>query len=89
MESNHGEMFRTLTTSQGIKEIISLSASYFNSLDSVTSKKLENTTQKLIRPRFLQMIVLLLSLLNDADLTSIADFLESTYQLKADRKHIE
>ena len=30
---NHGSMFRTLTTSQGIKEIISLSASYFNSLD--------------------------------------------------------
>ena len=83
---NHGSMFRTLTTSQGIKEIISLSASYFNSLDPVGGK---DTTQKLIRPRFLQMIVLLLSLLNDADLTEIADFLESTYKLKAERKHLE
>jgi hypothetical protein len=83
---NHGSMFRTLTTSQGIKEIISLSASYFNSLDPEGGK---DTTQKLIRPRFLQMIVLLLSLLNDEDLSDIADFLESTYKLKAERKHLE
>jgi hypothetical protein len=83
---NHGSMFRTLTTSQGIKEIISLSASYFNSLDPVGSS---DNTQKLIRPRFLQMIVLLLSLLNDEDLSEIADFLESTYKLKAERKHLE
>jgi hypothetical protein len=79
-------MFRTLTTSQGIKEIISLSASYFNSLDPEGGK---DTTQKLIRPRFLQMIVLLLSLLNDEDLSDIADFLEATYKLKAERKHLE
>jgi hypothetical protein len=83
---NHGSMFRTLTTSQGIKEIISLSASYFNSLDPEGGK---DTTQKLIRPRFLQMIVLLLSLLNDEDLSDIGDFLESTYKLKAERKHLE
>jgi hypothetical protein len=83
---NHGSMFRTLTTSQGIKEIISLSASYFNSLDPVGGK---DNTQKLIRPRFLQMIVLLLSLLNNEDLSEIADFLEATYKLKAERKHLE
>jgi hypothetical protein len=83
---SHREMFRTLTTSQGIKEIISLSAAYFNSLDPAGSS---DKTQELIRPRFLQMIVMLLSLLNDDDLTEIADFLEATYRIKADRKHLE
>ncbi|KAL9607950.1 MAG: hypothetical protein Q9167_007188 [Letrouitia subvulpina] len=84
---DHGPMFRTLTTSRGIREIISLSASYFNSLDSTDSKKA--TAQSLIRPRFLQMIVLLLSLLNNDDLTEIKDFLESTYGLKSDRRSLE
>ena len=35
------------------------------------------------------MLVLLLSLLNNEDLRDIADFLESTYRLKADRIHLE
>lgn len=83
---NHGSVFRTLTTSQGIKEIISLSASYFNSLDPEGGK---DNTQKNIRLRFLQMDVLLLSLLNNEDLNEIGDFLEATYKLKADRKHLE
>ncbi len=83
---NHGPMFRTLTTSKGIREIISISASYYNSLDPIGSK---NKTQKSIRPRFLQMMVLLLSLLNNEDLLEITDFLESTYKLKADRWHLE
>ncbi|KAI9774146.1 MAG: hypothetical protein M1840_005239 [Geoglossum simile] len=78
-----GRMFRTLTTSRGIREIISLSASYFNSLDGT------DRTQKLIRPKFLQMIVLLLSLLNDDDLSQLSGFLQSTYQLRADRWYIE
>lgn len=53
-------MFQTLTTSSGIKNIISLSAAYFNSLASYNKAE-----QQLIRPKFLQMLVLLLSLLND------------------------
>ncbi|KAI4253486.1 MAG: hypothetical protein LQ352_003654 [Teloschistes flavicans] len=83
---DHGPMFRTLTTSRGIREIISLSASYFNSLDSTNSNA---TVQSRIRPRFLQMIVLLLSLLNDDDLSEIKDFLEATYGLKSDRRSLE
>ena len=83
---NHGYMFQTLTTSQGIREIISLSAAYYNSLDPTGGS---DTTQKFIKPRFLQMIVLLLSLLNDDDLLKIKDFLETTYNLKADRPHLE
>ena len=83
---NHGAIFRTLTTSKGIREIISLSASYFNSLDPHGS---DDTTQKYIRPRFLQMIVLLLSFLNNEDLSEIKDFLEATYKLRADRRDIE
>ena len=83
---NHGLMFRTLTTSKGIKEIISLSAGYYNSLDPTGS---DDSTQKYIKPRFLQMVVLLLSLLNNEDLAEIKDFLEATYKLKADRRDIE
>ena len=83
---NHGPMFRTLTTSKGIKEIISLSAAYYNSLDPTGS---DDSTQKYIRPRFLQMVVLLLSLLNNEDLAELKDFLEATYKLKADRRDIE
>ena len=83
---NLGPMFQTLTTSKGIKEIISLSAAYYNSLDPSGGG---DATQKFIRPRFLQMIVLLISLLNNEDLAELKDFLEATYKLKADRRDIE
>lgn len=79
-------MFRTLTTSRGIKNIISLSAAYFNSLPSSDGK---DKAQEMIRPRFLQMLVLLLSLLNNDDLGELAEFLESTYGIKAERRDIE
>ncbi|EXJ77115.1 hypothetical protein A1O3_10273 [Capronia epimyces CBS 606.96] len=81
---DHGTMFQTLTTSSGIKNIISLSAAYFNSLASYNKQE-----QQLIRPRFLQMLVLLLSLLNDDDLRELAEFLEVTYSIRAERQHIE
>ncbi|KAK5404694.1 hypothetical protein LTR06_009415 [Exophiala xenobiotica] len=81
---DHGTMFQTLTTSSGIKNIISLSAAYFNSLASYNQQE-----QHLIRPRFLQMLVLLLSLLNEDDLGEIAEFLEVTYSIQAERHHIE
>ena len=84
---NHGPMFRTLITSKGIKEIISNCAACYNSLDSPPSSS--NMTQKDIKPRFLQMVVLLLSLLNNEDLAELKDFLEATYKLKADRRDIE
>lgn len=84
---DHGSLFETITTSVGIKNIISKSAACFNSLDALRND--EHTEQSLIRPKFLQMLVLLLSLLNDADLESISEFLEETYRIKADRTHIE
>jgi len=83
---DNGRYFQTLTTSKGIKETISLSASYYNSLDPSGTN---DATQKFIRPRFLQMVTLLLSLLNDDDLLDISEFLETTYRLKAERKHLE
>lgn len=61
-----GMMFKTLTTSAGIKNIIRVSSSYFNSLPQTMLPA--NDKQKIhseVRPRFLQMLVLLLSLLND------------------------
>lgn len=81
-----GTMFRTLTTSRGIKNIISLSTAYFNSLPAAGGK---DKAQEMIRPRFLQMLVLLLALLNNDDLGELAEFLESTYSIKADRQDIE
>ena len=83
---NLGSNFRTLITSQGIREIISLSASYYNSLDPTGT---DDSVQKFVRPRFLQMIVLLLSLLNNEDLAQIKDFLEATYKIKANRRDVE
>ena len=84
--TDHGPMFRTLTTSQGIREVITLSASYYNSLDTNST---DDSAQRFIRTRFLQMLMLLLSLLNDIDLLEIQDFLESTYKIKADRRSME
>jgi hypothetical protein len=83
---DHGTMFQTLTTSSGIKNIISRSAAYFNSLSSSGNT---DKSQEAIRPRFLQMLVLLLALLNDDDLGEIAEFLETTYRINAERQHIE
>lgn len=82
----HGLIFRTLTTSRGIKNIISLSASYFNALSTSGNK---DKYQESIRPKFLQMLVLLLSLLNDEDLGDLKEFLETTYRIKADRLSLE
>lgn len=83
---DHGLMFRTLTTSRGIKNIISFSASYFNALSTSGNR---DKSQESIRPKFLQMLVLLLSLLNNQDLSELKDFLETTYHIKADRRSLE
>lgn len=77
-------MFQTITTSSGIKGIISLSAAFFNSLGQYETKD-----QAMIRPRFLQMLVLLLSLLNDDDLKELGEFLKHTYQIMTDRYNLE
>ncbi|MCJ1358322.1 MAG: hypothetical protein MMC33_008321 [Icmadophila ericetorum] len=84
---NHTSMFRTLTTSKGIREMISLSASYFTSLDPASTGDYRSQSQ--IKSQFLQMLILLLSLLNNKDLDEIKDFLESTFEIRADRQHLE
>lgn len=76
----------TITTSKGIQETISQSASYFNSLDPINSN---DKRQAFIRFRFLQMELLLLSLLNEEDLQEISEFLETTCNIRADRQNIE
>ncbi|KAF2166158.1 hypothetical protein M409DRAFT_23349 [Zasmidium cellare ATCC 36951] len=67
--------FRNIFTSKGIRQLISVSA--------------EESAQDAVRPRFLQMLVLLLSMLAGADLTKMADFLQTTYGIKADRPDLE
>lgn len=84
---DHGSQFETITTSVGIKNIISKSAACYDSLGE--SDGPDTSEQALLRPKFLQMLVLLLSLLNDADLQSLRLFLEKTYKIKADRTNIE
>ncbi|ORY07296.1 hypothetical protein BCR34DRAFT_603955 [Clohesyomyces aquaticus] len=80
---NNGREFTTLTTSKGIRKIINLSSSYYTSLDP------SDKVQQLLRPRFLQMLVLLLSFLNDDDLHNIREFLERTFHFRADRPSME
>jgi hypothetical protein len=80
---NNGREFTTLTTSKGIRKIISLSSAYYTSIDPV------DNVQQLLKPPFLQMLVLLLSFLNDDDLHNIREFLERTFHFKADRKNLE
>lgn len=80
---NHGREFTTLTTSKGIRELISLSAAYYSTLDA------DPKAQKSIRPRYLQMLVLLLSFLNDDDLVEIRPMLESTFKLQSGRRDLE
>ncbi|KAF2676644.1 hypothetical protein K458DRAFT_424613 [Lentithecium fluviatile CBS 122367] len=80
---NNGREFTTLTTSKGIRKIISLSSAYYTSLDPA------DKVQQLLKPRFLQMLVLLLSLLNDDDLHNIREFLERTFHFNADRRNLE
>jgi hypothetical protein len=100
-----GNMFQTFATSSAIKTVISMSSSYFNSL-----KQYREADQAKIRPRFLQMLVLLLSLINDGkflskylcegvnsvltgfnldDLRALAEFLQKTYRITAERQHLE
>ncbi|KAF2478283.1 uncharacterized protein BDR25DRAFT_348549 [Lindgomyces ingoldianus] len=80
---NNGREFTTLTTSKGIRKIINLSSAYYTSLDP------SDKVQQLLRPRFLQMLVLLLSFLNDDDLQNIREFLEKTFHFRADRPSME
>jgi hypothetical protein len=78
-----GTMFHTFTTSKGIREVIQQGVGYYSSLQGTRD------AQGKIGPKFMQMVVFLLSLLNDEDLGILRPILEQSYQLKADRKSIE
>lgn len=78
-----GKMFHTLTTSRGIAGLIRQGAAHYSSLSSVGEARSK------VRGRFMQMVVFLLSLLNDTDLASLRDTLEKSYEFKADRQSVE
>ncbi|EME77721.1 uncharacterized protein MYCFIDRAFT_179218 [Pseudocercospora fijiensis CIRAD86] len=80
--------FRTIYTSRGIQQLISVSASYFNALDP-TTRSANDMTQTMVRPRFLQTLCLLLSMLSNVDIRQMSDFLDATYGITADRPNIE
>ncbi len=73
----------TITTSEGIRHLINQSAKYYLSLND---DPVEKAT---VRPKFLQMIVLLLSLINNKDLRSIKTTLESSFDLPGERGDVE
>jgi hypothetical protein len=80
--------FQTFSTSKGIKEIIMMSASYFKSLHP-SAPGMDDQTQRRIRPRFLQMLTLLLSLLTSTDLAEMAEFIEKIYGIRPHRQDLE
>jgi hypothetical protein len=86
VDSEHS--FRTFTTSKGIQSIIDTSASYFKALDP-DAPGADGHSQRLMRPRFLQMLTLLLSMLNNNDLQATSDLLEDTYKIRSNRAEIE
>jgi hypothetical protein len=80
---DYGNYFVTLTTSEGIRKLVTKSTSYFLSLNE---SKIE---QNEVRPKFLQMLVLLVSFLNNDDLKQITEILESTFHIPGDRGSLE
>jgi hypothetical protein len=80
---NYGTVFTTMMTSGGVRRLIEKSSSYYLSLND------ERADQKKVRPIFLQMLVLLLSFLNDDDLNKVQHLLEDTFQLPSDRAGLE
>lgn len=82
---DYGSLFVTLTTSEGIRKLVEKSSSYFLSPALNDSKE----AQEEIRPKFLQMLVLLLSFLNNEDLAKVSGRLESTFHIPGDRPNLE
>jgi hypothetical protein len=80
---DYGSVFVTCITSEGLRKLTERSSAYYMSL--CDSKE----DQGKIRPKFLQMLVLLVSLLNNDDLDVISKPLESTFQIPGDRSRLE
>lgn len=95
IKSNHirygvdnGRSFQTFTTSRGIQELITASSSYFLALGP-SAGRMDKDPQQKLRPKFLQMLTLLLSLLDGCDLQAMSEFLLRTFGIKPDRPDIE
>ena len=80
---SYGTVFATMTTSPGIRVFIERSVAYYTSLND------SKTDQETVRPKFLQMLVMLLSLLNDEDLRQISSILENTFKMPGNREGLE
>ena len=64
------------------------SSSYYSALDP-SAPGMDGDSQLKIRPRFLQRLVLLLSLLNGYDLTAMSQFLYRTFGIVPNRTDLE
>lgn len=80
---DYGNVFATMTTSEGIRIFIEKSVAYYLSLPA------NSADEETVRPKFLQMLVMLLALLNDQDLKIISGLLETTFKIPGDREGIE
>jgi hypothetical protein len=76
-------VFATITTSQGIRIFIERSIAYYRLLNNSL------TDQEIVRPMFLQMLVMMLSLLNDDDLKQLSNILEDTFKIPSNRLDLE
>lgn len=63
--------------------MLELGAAFYDSLQSAEHVK------NMVKGRFLQLLVLLLSLLNEEDRASIQLYVEATYGIQADRANLE
>ena len=81
-------IFRTFTTSKGIQAIIMTYASYYGAVNP-SAFGVQQGTQTIIRHQFMQMLVVLLSLLNDDDLRTRSEYLEQTFGLIPKRGDME
>jgi hypothetical protein len=73
--------FMCMSNSVGIQRIISATASFYNSLNAADMEE--------VRTHFLQVLVLLLSLLAPQDLNELQNFLKATYSLNITRPHLQ
>ncbi|PIA89213.1 hypothetical protein CB0940_07696 [Cercospora beticola] len=77
----------TICSSKDIRQVISVTTAFFNALDSRVLTK--GDVRAIVRQRFLQMMILLLSMLSEADAFHISSLLRNTYKMRTYRADLE
>jgi hypothetical protein len=80
---DYSSNFVTLTSSEAVRKILEQSSSCYWLLDG------QKTAHGYIRPQFLQMVIVLVSFLNNDDLGKIENLLENLFQIPSHRPNLE